>query len=99
VPFDALQKLQSQLGSRWCDMAKRKTGGTRERSGARPGLPQRPAVIHSSLYLPEPIYEALRKIAFEERVKIHDLAMEGINGVLRRRGYPPVRGLKAGKKA
>ena len=33
-------------------------------------LSQRPAVIHSSLYLPEPIYEALRKIAFEERVKI-----------------------------
>ena len=38
-------------------------------------------MIHSSLYLPERIYEALRKIAFEERVKIHDLAMEGIDGV------------------
>jgi hypothetical protein len=38
-------------------------------------------VIHSSLYLPEPIYEALRKIAFEVRVKVHDLAMERIDGV------------------
>jgi hypothetical protein len=25
-----------------------------------------------SLYLPEPVYEALRKVAFDERVKIHD---------------------------
>jgi hypothetical protein len=56
-------------------------------------------VIHSSLYLPEPVYEALRKIAFEERVRIHDLAMEGIDGVLRRRGYPSVQSLKTGKKA
>ena len=59
---------------------------------------QRPAVIHSSLYLPEPVYEALRKIAFEERLKIHDLAIEGLDAVLRRRGYPSVESLKGGKK-
>jgi hypothetical protein len=29
------------------------------------------------LYLPESVYEALRKIAFDERVKIHDLVLEG----------------------
>lgn len=96
---DALQKLQSQLGSRWCDMAKRSMGVTRARSGAPPELRQRPAIVHSSLYLPEHVYEALRKIAFEERVKIHDLAMEGIDAVLRKRGYPSARSLKAGKKA
>jgi hypothetical protein len=50
------------------------------------------------LYLPEPVYEALRKIAFEERVKIHDLAIEGIDTVLRRRGYGSVESLKTGKK-
>ena len=43
------------------------------------------AIVHSSLYLPEPVYEALRKIAFEERA-------------LRRRGYPSIEGVKAGKK-
>jgi hypothetical protein len=32
----------------------------------------------SSLYLPEPVYEALREAAFKERCKIHDLVMEGI---------------------
>ena len=36
-----------------------------------------PDVVHSSLYLPEPVYEALRETAFKERCKIHDLVMEG----------------------
>jgi hypothetical protein len=58
----------------------------------------RPSIVHSSLYLPEPVYEGLRKIAFEERVKIHDLVLEGIDLALRRRGYPSVENLKAGKK-
>jgi hypothetical protein len=48
--------------------------------------------------VPEAVHEALRKIAFEERLKIHDVVMEGIDAVLRRRGYPSVETLKAGEK-
>jgi hypothetical protein len=48
----------------------------------------RPDVVHSSLYLPEGVYEALRETAFHERCKIHDLVMEGIGLALRKRGYP-----------
>jgi hypothetical protein len=44
------------------------------------------------------VYEALRKITFEERLKIHDVVLEGIDLALRRRGYPSIEGLKAGKK-
>ena len=55
-------------------------------------------MVHSSIYLPEPVYEALRKIAFEERLKIHDIVLEGIEAALRRRGYPSVANVKAGKK-
>ena len=78
-----------------------RTRSTRKRTGAtsearRPK--EGPSVIHSSIYLPEPVYEALRKIAFEERLKIHDLVLEGIDGALRRRGYPSIENLKAGKK-
>jgi hypothetical protein len=58
----------------------------------------RTTISHSSLYLPEPVYEALRKIAFGERLKIHDVVLEGIDFALRRRGYPSVESLKAGKK-
>jgi hypothetical protein len=54
--------------------------------------------VHSSLYLPEPVYEALRKIAFEERLKIHDVVLEGIDLALRRRGYASIGSLRAGKK-
>jgi hypothetical protein len=69
---------------------------TRAEAPSRP--PKRPAVIHSSLYLPARVYEALRQIAFDERVKIHDLVMQGIEAVLRKRGYASVDDLKSGKK-
>jgi hypothetical protein len=59
---------------------------------------ERSSIVHSSLYLPEPVYEALRTIAFEERLKIHDVVLEGIDLALRRRGYPSVENLKADKK-
>jgi hypothetical protein len=82
-------------------MATRRTPTTRKGSAATGAVPrqtERPSVVHSSLYLPEPVYEALRKIAFDERLKIHDLVMEGIDAALRRRGYPSIESLKAGKK-
>ena len=51
--------------------------------------------MHSSLYLPEAVYEALREVAFEERTKIHGLALQGIELALRKRGYPSIEDLKA----
>ena len=58
----------------------------------------RPDVVHSSLYLPEGVHEALREVAFHERCKIHDLVMQGIDLALRKRGYPSIDDLKAGRK-
>jgi hypothetical protein len=46
----------------------------------------RPGIIHTSLYLPEALYEALREVAFKERCKIHDIVLEGIEMALRKRG-------------
>jgi hypothetical protein len=60
--------------------------------GATRTQTERPSIVHTSLYLPEPVYEALRKIAFEERLKIHDVVLEGIDLALRRRGYAWPRG-------
>ena len=71
---------------------------TAKRSGA-PGAAQgTPSIVQSSLYLPGPVHEALREIAFLERLKIHDVIIEGIDAALRRRGYPSIESLKAGKK-
>ena len=77
-------------------MAKRrKPQPTPSSASTEPAKPQR---VHSSLYLPEPVYEALREVAFKERCKIHDLVMEGIGLALRKRGYPPIHDLKVGRK-
>ena len=74
-------------------MSKQSTPRSRQRAKAAPGPSER-LIVHSSLYLPEGVYEALRKIAFEERRKIHDLVLEGVDAVLRKRGYPTVGALK-----
>jgi hypothetical protein len=82
-------------------MARRSTPTTPKRvsvTGAARKQIERATVVHSSLYLPEPVHEALRKIAFEERLKIHDVVLEGIDLALRRRGYPSVEYLKSGKQ-
>jgi hypothetical protein len=66
-------------------------------TGAARKQAERPTIVHTSLYLPEPVYEALRKIAFEERLKIHNVVLEGIDLALRRRGYASIESL-TGKK-
>jgi hypothetical protein len=66
----------------------------RQAAGRQP----RPDIVHSSLYLPEAVYEALRETAFKERCKIHDLVLQGIDLALRKRGYPPMEQVKAVKR-
>jgi hypothetical protein len=82
-------------------MARRSTRTTPKRAGvagAARKQTERPSIVHTSLYLPEPVYEALRKIAFEERLKIHDVVLEGIDLALRRRGYSSVESPRVGKR-
>jgi hypothetical protein len=43
------------------------------------------------------VHEALREAAFKERLKIHDIIMQGIELALKKRGFPPIDDLKAGK--
>jgi hypothetical protein len=57
-----------------------------------------PPIVHSSVYLPGPVHDALREIAYRERIKIHDVIIEGIDAALRRRGYPSIDKIKAGKR-
>ncbi len=79
----------------------RRPGRTVKRSGAPVAsrtVTDAPATVHTSLYLPRLVHDALREIAYDERVKIHDVVVEGIDAALKRRGYPPVESLKVGKK-
>jgi hypothetical protein len=61
----------------------RPTASTPARPASRQG---RPGIVHTSLYLPEAVYEGLREAAFKERVKIHAIVLEGIEMALRKRG-------------
>jgi hypothetical protein len=51
-----------------------------------------------SVYLEDPVYDALRDIAHVERTKLHPLILEGIDLLLRKRGAPSIKELtkKAG---
>jgi hypothetical protein len=55
----------------------------------------RPDIKHTSVYLPEAAYEALRQVAFDERRKTHDLLPEGVELALKKRGYPALADMKA----
>jgi hypothetical protein len=52
-------------------------------------------VKQQTVYLPVPVYEQLRRLAFDERVKMHGLLMEGLDRVFRDRGLPSVQELSA----
>ena len=60
----------------------------RPRPGNRPGFRQQTA------YLPVAVHEQLRRLAFEERAKMHDYLLEGLDLVFRKRGLPGVDDLK-----
>jgi hypothetical protein len=49
---------------------------------------RRPSVKQQTVYLPLPVYEQLRRLAFEERRRMHELLMEGLDRVFRDRGLP-----------
>ncbi len=44
--------------------------------------------VQQTVYLSPAAHEQLRKIAFDERVKMHDILMEGLNLAFERRGLP-----------
>jgi hypothetical protein len=62
---------------------------------AKPTRWPRSDIKHTSVYLPDAAYEALRQVAFDERRKIHDLLMEGVELALKKRGYPALADMKA----
>jgi hypothetical protein len=48
------------------------------------------ATIQQTVYLPPPVHEQLRELAFSERVKMHAIIMEGLDAVFRARGLKSV---------
>ncbi|MCX7087152.1 MAG: hypothetical protein NTV00_03760 [Methylococcales bacterium] len=57
---------------------------TKQASGNRPDVKQQTA------YIPLPVYDQLRRLAFEEERKMHDYLMEGLDLVFKNRGLPAI---------
>lgn len=49
----------------------------------------RKETINQTVYLPPAVYEQLRHLAFEERRKMHDYLVEGLDRVFKDRGLKP----------
>lgn len=43
-------------------------------------------IKQQTLYLPEPVHEQLRELAYSERVRMHPLIMEGLDLLFQKRG-------------
>ena len=56
--------------------------------------PAKPKTVQQTAYLPAPVHEQLRRLAFEERAKMHDYIMEGLDLVFQKRGLPSISDLK-----
>ncbi|MGR6036236.1 MAG: ribbon-helix-helix domain-containing protein [Candidatus Nitrosoglobus sp.] len=55
---------------------------------------KRPHVVQQTAYLPPEVYEQLRRLAFDERRKMHSYLIEGLERVFADRGLPSIKELK-----
>ena len=67
----------------------------REATSQEAGPPQeavrrRPTVRQQTVYLPIPVYEQLRRLAFEERAKMHDFLIRGLDMVFKVKGLKSI---------
>jgi hypothetical protein len=54
---------------------------------------KRPGITQQTAYLPDPVYEQLRRLGFEEKRKMHTYLMEGVDRVFADRGLPAIKDL------
>ncbi len=54
------------------------------------GQGKRPGIKQQTVYLPDKVHEQLRRLAFEERARMHDYLLEGLDRVFRARGIPAI---------
>ena len=57
---------------------------------SKPTRIKREGIVHTSIYVPRPVYQKLREIAFTQERKVHDVIMEGIDAALKKYGHPGV---------
>jgi hypothetical protein len=56
----------------------------------KPAAGKRPGVRQQTAYLPEAVYQQLRRLAFEEEAKMHDYLMLGLDLVFKEKGLKSI---------
>ena len=69
-----------------------------EEVAAKPARMKRAGIVHTSIYVPRPVYQKLREIAFTQERKVHDIIMEGIDAALKKYGHPGATALRESAK-
>ena len=59
-----------------------------------PAAGERPHVKQQTVYLPLAVHEQLRRLAFDERAKMHDYLLEGLDLLFQQKGLPRIEELK-----
>ncbi len=54
-----------------------------------PSVKSKTEIVKQTVYLPPAVHEQLRQLAFEERKKMHDYLVEGLDRVFKNRGLKP----------
>ena len=68
-----------------------------DKSPAPSQHPSEKSTIHrQTVYLPHSVYEQLRQLAFDERLKMHDYLMQGLDLVFQNKGLPKYLALARG---
>ena len=89
----SMTKRPSVIGSLSL-MGESPPGPDSEAATSKPARPKREGIVHTSIYVPRPVYQKLREIAFTQERKVHDIIMEGIDAALQKYGHPAIATLK-----
>lgn len=75
------------------------TSAAPKRPEASPIVAEDADIHKHTTYLRMPVYEQLRRLAFDERRKIHDYLIEGLDLVFHKRGLPSIADLEKEKES
>lgn len=81
--------LEKELGTASETIEKSKTKPPVRQTDARPVVKSKSEIVKQTVYLPPAVHEQLRQLAFEERKKMHDYLVEGLDRVFKNRGLKP----------
>ncbi len=90
APTRALEKEpETVLGTIESPKTKTPVRQSNARQPVAVSIKSKSEIVKQTVYLPPAVHEQLRQLAFEERKKMHDYLVEGLDRVFKNRGLKP----------